>query len=180
MASTGETATEGSRPADVELRLPADRAYVSVLRTLGAGLAARMDFPIDDIEDLRIAVSEACAMLLGEAAPGAGLVCRFYQRPGELTASLTVGTGGEAASPDPGGFAWQVLTTLTTRAATSRDDGGYTVTFTLVSSGPVSSGPVSSNPVSSNPVSSTPVPSNPVPSNPVPSNPVPPARESAG
>ena len=30
--------------ADVELRLPADSAYVSVLRTTTAGLAARLDF----------------------------------------------------------------------------------------------------------------------------------------
>ena len=40
--------------ADVELRLPADSAYASVLRTTTAGLAARLDFTIDDIEDLRI------------------------------------------------------------------------------------------------------------------------------
>ena len=53
--------------ADVELRLPADSAYVSVLRTTTAGLAARLDFPIDDIEDLRIAVGEASAMVLPEA-----------------------------------------------------------------------------------------------------------------
>ena len=37
--------------ADVELRLPADSAYVSVLRTTTAGLAARLDFPIDDIKN---------------------------------------------------------------------------------------------------------------------------------
>ena len=62
--------------------MPADRAYASVLRTTTAGLAARLDFPIDDIEDLRIAVGEACAMVLGEAEPGTDLVCRFYQAPG--------------------------------------------------------------------------------------------------
>ena len=56
--------------ADVELRLPADSAYVSVLRTTTAGLAARLDFTIDDIEDLRIAVGEACAMVLPEADAG--------------------------------------------------------------------------------------------------------------
>ncbi|WP_219635580.1 hypothetical protein [Nocardioides ungokensis] len=43
----------------MELKVPADSAYVSVLRTTTAGLAARLDFPIDDIEDLRIAVGEA-------------------------------------------------------------------------------------------------------------------------
>ena len=51
----------------VELRLPADAAYLSVLRTATAGLAARLDFTLDEIEDLRIAVDEACAMLLPDA-----------------------------------------------------------------------------------------------------------------
>ena len=41
--------------------MPADGAYLSVLRTATAGLAARLDFTLDEIEDLRIAVDEACA-----------------------------------------------------------------------------------------------------------------------
>ncbi len=71
--------------ADVELRLPADSAYVSVLRTTSAGLAARLDFTLDDIEDLRMAVGEASALVLPEAEPGSDLVCEFFMRPGELT-----------------------------------------------------------------------------------------------
>ena len=78
------TENDGLR-ADVELRLPADSAYVSVLRTTTAGLAARLDFPIDDIEDLRIAVGEASAMVLPEASAGSDLLCLFYLAPGELT-----------------------------------------------------------------------------------------------
>ncbi len=65
----------------VVLRLPAAGAYLSVLRTATASLASRLDFTIDDIEDLRIAVDEACAMLLTQAMPGADLECSF-----ELTA----------------------------------------------------------------------------------------------
>ena len=41
--------------------MPAEGAYLSVLRTATAGLAARLDFTLDEIEDLRIAVDEACA-----------------------------------------------------------------------------------------------------------------------
>ncbi len=69
MPPTGSPAGFEGRRADVELRLPADSAYVSVLRTTTAGLAARLDFTIDDIEDLRIAVGEACALVLPEADP---------------------------------------------------------------------------------------------------------------
>src|SRR4051812_6467821 len=59
----------------VELRLPADGAYLSVLRTATAGLAARLDFTLDEIEDLRIAVDEACALLLPDAVPDATMTC---------------------------------------------------------------------------------------------------------
>ncbi|MGH8828897.1 MAG: anti-sigma regulatory factor, partial [Jiangellaceae bacterium] len=45
----------------VELRVPASSAYLVVLRTTAASLAARQGFTLDDIEDLRIAVDEACA-----------------------------------------------------------------------------------------------------------------------
>ena len=61
---------EGGGIADaVEIRLPADSAYLSVLRTATAGLAARLDFTLDEIEDLRIAVDEACALLLADTPP---------------------------------------------------------------------------------------------------------------
>lgn len=132
-ATTGSTATEGARRADVELRLPADRAYASVLRTTTAGLAARLDFPIDDIEDLRIAVGEASAVVLAEARPGTDLLCRFYQDRGALTVDVTATVDG-AVEPDDESFAWQVLTTLATRASAVSTEDAFTVTLTMVSS----------------------------------------------
>ena len=35
----------------------------------------RLDFTLDEIEDLRIAIDEACAMLLAQAIPGTDLEC---------------------------------------------------------------------------------------------------------
>jgi serine/threonine-protein kinase RsbW len=116
--------------ADVELRLPADSAYVSVLRTTTAGLAARLDFPIDDIEDLRIAVGEASAMVLPEAAEDTDLTCSFYMSSG----SLTVEVGVEAAAPvqpDYDSFTWQVLSTLATGAEAESSDGRFSVRLSM-------------------------------------------------
>ncbi|GAA4695425.1 anti-sigma factor [Nocardioides conyzicola] len=131
--TSGPTATGGVRRADVELRVPADRAYASVLRTTTAGLAARLDFPIDDIEDLRIAVGEACAMVLGEAEPDSDLLCSFFQDPGELTVSVS-GTIEGAIEPDYDSFAWQVLTTLATTASAEATDSAFTITLSMTSS----------------------------------------------
>jgi serine/threonine-protein kinase RsbW len=116
--------------ADVELRLPADSAYVSVLRTTSAGLAARLDFTLDDIEDLRMAVGEASALVLPDAQSGADLTCEFFMHPGELTVQVSVPTR-EPAPPDEDSFAWQVLTTLATKASASTDDHRLTITLSL-------------------------------------------------
>jgi serine/threonine-protein kinase RsbW len=91
--------------------MPAEGAYLSVLRTATAGLAARLDFTLDEIEDLRIAVDEACGMLLAQAAPGADLECDFTL--GEDRMSIAVST--IAAHPRPPArdtFAWTVLAAL--------------------------------------------------------------------
>lgn len=133
MPVTGPASAHQGERADVELRLPADGAYVSVLRTTTAGLAARLDFPIDDIEDLRIAVGEASAMVLPEADPGADLLCRFFMRPGELTVSVGVTFSHPVANVDYDSFAWQVLSTLATRAAADTRDGYFSVSLTMVS-----------------------------------------------
>ena len=130
-----DTSTIGGVDAEVELRLPADGAYASVLRTLTAGLAARLDFTMDDIEDLRIAVSEAVAMVLEEAD-----LCRFRLEPGQLSLAVSV-TAQHPATPDYDSFGWQVLTTLAASARVESTDGSYAVHLTLRSSIESADGP---------------------------------------
>ncbi len=115
---------------DAELRLPADGVYASVLRTTTAALAARLDFTIDDIEDLRMAVAEATAMVLEVADPGTELISRFVLAPGEMTVAVSVGAEAPG-EPDYDSFAWQVLTTLATSAEVEADAGRFTVTVTM-------------------------------------------------
>ncbi|HEY4601017.1 MAG TPA: anti-sigma B factor RsbW [Cerasibacillus sp.] len=43
----------------VEMRIPAKAEYVSVVRLSVSGIASRMGFNYDEIEDLKIAISEA-------------------------------------------------------------------------------------------------------------------------
>ena len=127
-----DTSHPGGR-ADVELRVPADSAYASVIRTTTAGLAARLDFTIDDIEDLRIAVGEANAMVLEHADPGTDLVCGFHLEPGRITISVS-GTAASSPVPDLDSFAWQVLTTLATSADIESAEGRFAIVMTMTSS----------------------------------------------
>jgi serine/threonine-protein kinase RsbW len=118
--------------ADVELRLPADGAYASVLRTTAAGLAARLDFTIEDIEDLRIAAGEAGALVLPEAADGSDVVCEFFLQPRALTLALSVGIHSPV-EPDYDSFAWQVLSTLATEVTATSESATFTVRLTMAS-----------------------------------------------
>jgi len=95
----------------VTVRMPADGAYLSVLRTATAGLAARLDFTLDEIEDMRIAVDEACAMLLSQAIPGSDLECAFSLGQDEMTVSVSVSCLAPRV-PSGDTFAWTVLSAL--------------------------------------------------------------------
>jgi serine/threonine-protein kinase RsbW len=111
----------------VLLTVPADGGYLGVLRTATAGLAARLHFALDEIEDLRIAVDEACAMLLAIATPGAEVDCRFAVTDDALSVEVTVPAAVGAKLPAESSFAWKVLTALTTSASASTDGGHATI-----------------------------------------------------
>jgi serine/threonine-protein kinase RsbW len=107
----------GTARADLEISdhvsicLPAEGAYLSVLRTATAGLAARLDFNLDEIEDLRIAVDEACAMLLPQAIPGTNLECAFDLGTEEMAITVSV-TAADPVIPAEDTFSWTVLSAL--------------------------------------------------------------------
>jgi serine/threonine-protein kinase RsbW len=113
----------------VQLRLPAVGAYLSMLRTATAGLAARLDFTLDDIEDLRIAVDEACAMLLSSAVPGGDLDCLFELSGDGIVVRVSVlSFDGQLPSRDT--FAWTVLSALAGEVDSSVDaDGKVTISL---------------------------------------------------
>ena len=91
--------------------MPAESAYLSVLRTAAAGLAARLDFTLDEIEDLRIAIDEACAMLLEQAIPGTDLECVFELGNDQVTITVSV-IAAQPRMPARNSWAWTVLSEL--------------------------------------------------------------------
>lgn len=115
----------------VELRVPADVAFVATLRLTAASLAARCDLTIDDIEDLRLAVDEACALLLPHATPGTGMRASFHLSQGRLAVTTSVDApDASSASPDRTGFAWSVLSALASDVQVAGADGRLSITVT--------------------------------------------------
>lgn len=44
----------------IKMEIPANPDYVSILRLTTSGIANKLGFSMDDIEDMKVAVSEAC------------------------------------------------------------------------------------------------------------------------
>ncbi|RAP34498.1 hypothetical protein DID77_00975 [Candidatus Marinamargulisbacteria bacterium SCGC AG-439-L15] len=53
-------AAKKQKPELVEISIPPEPDYVGVIRLAVSGIATRMNFSIEEIEDIKIAVSEAC------------------------------------------------------------------------------------------------------------------------
>ncbi|HEX2577447.1 MAG TPA: hypothetical protein VHK88_13915 [Aquihabitans sp.] len=96
---------------EIRLTLPAVAAYARVARLAVAGLATRVGFSYDEIEDLRIAVGEVCSLLLD--APGA-TGSRLVFRCEVSVAALRVEAGLEPPGPlgAVGDLSRQILTAV--------------------------------------------------------------------
>jgi serine/threonine-protein kinase RsbW len=53
----------------VEMKIPAKPEYVGVIRLTISGIASRMGYTYEEIEDIKIAVSEACTNAVQHAYP---------------------------------------------------------------------------------------------------------------
>jgi serine/threonine-protein kinase RsbW len=111
MPGSGAVAADREARDRVRVCMPAEGAYLSVLLTATTGLAARLDFTLDEIEDLRIAVDEACAMLLAQAIPGTNLECDFDLGADQMTITVSV-VAAQPRTPARDTFAWTVLSAL--------------------------------------------------------------------
>ena len=54
-------------PLEMDMTIPCSSEFVSVIRLAVSGIASRMNFTIEDIEDIKISVSEACTNAIQHA-----------------------------------------------------------------------------------------------------------------
>jgi serine/threonine-protein kinase RsbW len=119
-------------PTAVFVEVPATPGSVRVLRNVVAGVAARLDMPIDQIEDVRLAVTEAASLLLDEAE--ATVIRMTIGRDAEAL-EVTLSSDGDA-DPWPSeralaSWPWLVVKGLTDEIRAERPDGeGPSIRFT--------------------------------------------------
>ena len=111
------------RGASVVLSVPAHKDYVVIIRSAVAQLAGCFGYTVRDITDLRLAVNEACALMVAGSSGtvgGAGTIeCRAEVR-GEVL-RVTVSAAAATLAPDTDGIGWTLLTALVDRLAWAQD-----------------------------------------------------------
>jgi len=117
---------------EIRLSVPARPDFVHVLRSVAASVAAGLDFSFDDIEDLRLAVDEACAYLLGMQEESSSLTLSIASDPGTIDVLASV--DGQPARTQPSGLqatvVWHLLGALTDEARFEETEGHPGIRFT--------------------------------------------------
>jgi len=109
--SRGALAQDGRRAERLELRVPTTPTQLPAVRAMAGDLAIRMDYDLDAVEDLRLAVDEACATLAQIAAGDAPLTVIFETTRAGLHIEAWVPTA-EGTEVPRDGFGWAILATL--------------------------------------------------------------------
>ena len=109
--SRGALAQDGRRAERLELRVPTTPTQLPAVRAMAGDLAMRMDYDLDAVEDLRLAVDEACAILAAIGKGDEPLTVIFETtRAGLHIDAWVPATDGTTVPRD--GFGWAVLQTL--------------------------------------------------------------------
>lgn len=117
----------------ISLTTPGDPSSVSIVRSVAANVAARFDVPYDAVDDLRIAVAEACNRVLHAVPAAEELRLDLRTEPHALTASVSVelpGAGG-ALPERENSLEWTIIEGLTDRSDEVVADGRLTIVMEL-------------------------------------------------
>lgn len=82
----------------IRLSIPAELRYLRLARVTAAAIAADLDFSVQDIDDVRVAVDELSALLIEDAAPGSELEICFTLDEHRISGEGRM-TGGSTSEP---------------------------------------------------------------------------------
>src|ERR1700754_3407053 len=102
--TVAESKSENARVEDAgRLTVPAALEYVRIVRLTASGVASRLGFDVEEIEDLRVAVDELASLVV-ESADGGDLSVQFAVQDNALRiegeAALAAGRADNARVDD--------------------------------------------------------------------------------
>ena len=112
--------------ATVTLTIPADPAYVRLVRLVVASTAADLGYSYDSIEDIRIAADEATNLAIDACRLGGSVRVGIFA-VGAIAVAIECPTDHEQVEFDP--LASQIIAALTTACSVSSIEGELAVFF---------------------------------------------------
>jgi serine/threonine-protein kinase RsbW len=109
----------------VSIEVPAHANFVAVLRAATAVIASRLEFTLDDIDDLRILIDEAASLLLTAGAEET-LHCVIEGTEDTVHFRLS-GKISSGETKLEAGFAWSILQALAQEVTTKTDGSVQTI-----------------------------------------------------
>lgn len=113
---------------DVTIEVPANAEYVAVLRAASSVIASRLEFSLDDIDDLRILIDEAASVLLTGGADGT-LHCTIDAVDATIVFRLRATLPSGLVDPAEG-FAWSILRALAHEVVSEADGSQHVISVT--------------------------------------------------
>ena len=89
----------------VFISVPPRTEFIALLRTVTGGVATRMELPLDAIDDLRLAVDEAMALLLTASRGASRIEMRLDPTDAELIATVARTSRSSCGLPSVAGHA---------------------------------------------------------------------------
>lgn len=114
--------------SEVRLSMPAVPALIRLARLTAAGLAARLSFSFDDVEDVKIAIDELCHVLV-TATGGQGTLTITYRLAKDSLRVDGKVEGDTWAQPVPNEFSAQILAAVADEHEVASRDGSLHFMF---------------------------------------------------
>jgi serine/threonine-protein kinase RsbW len=116
----------------ITVSVPPEAGYVHILRAVTASVAARLPISIDGVEDLRLAVDEACAWLLARGRSESGMTLRLRPLDDRLEAEVSIdAVDGPWPPPDlQQSLPWKILSALVDTLSVDTDVGSPSIRLT--------------------------------------------------
>jgi len=111
-------------PTTISLTVPASPSSIAIVRTVAATVAGRLDVPYDTVDDLRIAVAEACNRILTSAPHATELRLDVAWDEASLVATVSTAVSpGDRAPAHATAWEWRIIEGLTDHASEAITDG---------------------------------------------------------
>lgn len=112
----------------ISLQIPADSSFVGMVRTATLGFASRLEFPIDQLDELSHAAHEMTTLLLADTDPNGLIALKITELNPATVEVVASSQTNRGLVPRTDSFAWTILNALVDSVNAEANEGVITIT----------------------------------------------------